>query len=177
MSMNKPRRLLRAALALLACASGPAMAAIVTMAGSAGTVDDNDEGIYYTSGSSVGVLTAAPNPSTVNVYYNVPQLSGFAGARALRWTVRYREDIGARVALTLRRYDLATGTSTTVDTFDSDDYSDTNGVPRTDQRCETVVNWDFDLATYFVEAALTRPDDDSLSILYGFGLESLAACP
>jgi hypothetical protein len=174
--MYKPRRLLRAALALLACASAPAMAAVVTIAGSSGTVDNDDEGIYYTSGSSVGVLTAAPNPSTVNVYYNVPQLSGFSGARSVRWTIRYREDTGARLLMNLRRYDLETGVTTTVDTFDSDNYADTDGTPRTDDRC-VPVTWDFGLGVYYVDAALTRPDDSNVAVLYGFALESLAACP
>jgi len=171
-----PRRLYRAALALVACASGPAMAAIVTIAGSAGTVDNDDEAIYYTSGSSVGVLTEAPNPSTVNAFYNVPQLSGFLGSRSMRWTIRYREDTGARVLLNLRRYDLETGATTTVDTFDSDAYADTDGSPRTDDRC-VPVTWDFGLGVYYVDAALTRPDDTNVAVLYGFALESLAACP
>jgi len=167
----------RAALALLMTASSSLMAATWSTAGSAGTVDNDDENYYYTSGSSVGVLTSAPDPATVNVFYNLPQLAGFTGTKWMRWTVRYREGTGARIVLTLRRYDLETGFSAVVDTFDSDSYADTPDTSRVDTRCAQQATWDFGGGLYYVEAALTKPNDSNLAILYGFALESLAACP
>lgn len=166
-----------AALALLLSSGGSAMAAVFATPGWAGTIDDNDKNYFYTSSNGVGVLSTAPDPTTVNVFYNVPQLSGFSGNTGMRWTVRYREDVGARVLLTLRRLDVESGTSTVVDTFDSDLFADTPGVSRTDQRC-VAVSWDFNLAAYAVEAAVTRVDDTHTAFLYGFSIEPLfGGCP
>jgi hypothetical protein len=175
--MNKTFVRRAAASLLLGCGAVSSMAAVWSTSGWAGAVDDNSLDLYYTSSSALAIKSTAPDPSTVYAFYNLPQLAGFSGNKMLRWVVRYREDAGARVLLTLRRFDIETGVATTVDTFDSDDYGDTVGSPRTDERCAVAEAWDFNQGAYTVQASLTRPNDANLVLLYGFSLEAVNACP
>ena len=93
--------------------------------------------------------------------------------------VRYSDHgAGAQVVLKLKRYNLRTGTLTTLLTFDSNAFAASNGF---EYQASPWVPFDFEFANnaafpsgpasvYFVEAKLIRTSGTGVPKLAGFGL-------
>jgi hypothetical protein len=104
----------------------------------------------------------------LNLRYNIVALEGFTGLNQVAWLTRFRDNgAGSRVRLFLRQYHT-NGTTSTIDTFDSNGYASAVGY-QTRTRC-TAVDWDFADGPYYIEAELTRSADGGMPAL---GLMSL----
>jgi hypothetical protein len=158
---------LATAVALFAAATA-ATAAPWTTVGSAGVVDDADAGLVDFANGEARLRADAATGSVLNLRYNIVALEGFSGLNQVAWLARFRDNgAGGRVRLFLRQYH-PTGTTTTIDTFDSNSYPSAVGY-QTRTRC-TAVDWDFADGPYYIEAELTRSADGGMPAL---GLMSL----
>jgi hypothetical protein len=139
-----------------ACAAIGAQAAPWTTIGSAGVVDEADLSIYSFVNGEARLTAAAPAGSELNLRYNMVALDGFSpGLNQSIWTVRYI-DTGAqsRVLMALRQYNIYTGITSTLATFDSNAFPAAPGY-QTRNVC-IAPNWNFGNGPFFVEAALSR---------------------
>jgi hypothetical protein len=153
---------------VLIAAATAATAAPWTSVGSAGVVDDADTGLIDFANGEARLRVDVATGSVLNLRYNVVALEGFTGLNQVAWLARFRDNgAGSRVRLYLRQYH-PNGTTTTVDTFDSNGYASAVGY-QTRIRC-TAVDWDFADGPYYVEAELTRSADGGMPAL---GLMSL----
>lgn len=146
-------------IALAACLAGclgAAQAKPWTTIGSAGTVDEADTSIAYFLNGEARINPAAPNGSALDLRYNVLALEGFEPVLSqTAWRIRYADTgAGSRVVLRLRQYNVNTGITSTLATFDSDSYpSSANYQTRT--LC-IGATWNFNNGPFFVDATLTR---------------------
>lgn len=158
--MNIRKTLARGAgvVAVVAAAwAGPAAAQVHpwTAVGSTGVVDDTDTGIVDFINGEARMRAAAAAGSVLNLRYNVVSLQGLSGFGQHVLRVRFRDNgPAARVQLNLRRYNQATGTTSQVLAFDSNNYPAALGY-QTRQIC-LLHNWDFNAGPYYIEAALTK---------------------
>jgi len=155
--MSQSHAVLRRTLgaALVAC-SAAASAAPWTTIGSAGVVDEADAGLVDFANGEARMVAGAPAGSVLNLRYNIVALDGFQGFNQVAWLVRFRDNgNGARVRLLLRQYNT-TGTTSTIDTFDSNSYAAAVGY-QTQILC-TAATWDFQNGPFYIEAELTKSD-------------------
>jgi len=134
-----------------------------TTVGSAGTVDANDLNIFTTSDRNISVM-APQLPATLDVRYNIVAVDGLVPAnnsgQSIFMKVRYR-DLGSngQIVLRLKRYNLTTGTTTTLLTFDSNGFPQSNAAQVrsvSTEPCISVVKFDFVNNAYFVDAQLIQ---------------------
>ena len=140
-----------------------ASAAPWTTVGSAGVVDEADAGLIDFANGEARLRGDAANGSVLNLRYNIVALEGFTGLNQVSWLARFRDNGAAgRVRLFLRQYH-PNGTTTTIDTFDSNSYASAVGY-QTRTRC-TAVDWNFADGPYYIEAELTRSADGGMPAL------------
>jgi hypothetical protein len=147
----------KAILAAAACLGAVAAHAVPwTSVGSAGTVDEADNGIAYFLNGEARINPAAPNGSSLDIRYNVVALEGFDPIlQSTAWRVRYVDSGAAsRVLLRLRQYNIATGVTSTLATFDSDTFPQSANY-QTQGIC-IAPTWNFANGPFFIEATLTR---------------------
>jgi hypothetical protein len=126
-----------------------------TTIGSAGVVDEDDMGTVEFVLGEARVPAAAPAGSVVDLRYNIVSLEGFAGPGFYVMRVRFRDNgNAARVLLNLRQYNALTGITSTLHSFDSEDYAPAVGY-QTQSEC-IAVNWDFFAGPYYIDASLTK---------------------
>jgi hypothetical protein len=119
-------------------------------------VEVADVGLVDFANGEARMLPAAAAGSVLNLRYNVVALDSFQGVNQVAWLARFRDNgNGARVRLTLRQYNT-TGTTSTIDTFDSNDYAPSAGY-QTRILC-TAADWDFENGPFYIEAELTKSD-------------------
>ncbi|MGM9486483.1 hypothetical protein [Ideonella sp. YS5] len=158
---------LAATLAIVTAATA-ASAAPWTTIGSAGVVDEADTGLIDFASGEARLRADAATGSVLNLRYNIVALEGFTGLNQVAWLARFRDNgAGSRMRLFLRQYH-PNGTTSTIDTFDSNSYASAVGY-QTRTRC-TAVDWDFADGPYYIEAELTRSADGGMPAL---GLMSL----
>jgi hypothetical protein len=157
------RTLRLGALALALAAAGVAQANPWTTIGSAGTVDEADTSLADLINGEARMLAAAPAGSVLNIRYNITSLEGFQGLNQVAWRARFRDNgNGARVRLFLRQYN-ATGTTSTLATFDSNGYA--AQVSYQTQTACIGVDWDFEDGPFYIEAELTKSADGGMPAL------------
>jgi hypothetical protein len=152
-----PAAILTAAAILITCLEGAASAQIHpwTSVGSTGVVDEDDTGIVEFVLGEARVPAAAPAGSVLDLRYNIVSLEGFAGLGYFNMRVRFRDNgNAARVLLNLRQYNSLTGITSTLHTFDSEDYPPAVGY-QTQAEC-FAINWDFFAGPYYIDASLTK---------------------
>jgi hypothetical protein len=126
-----------------------------TSVGSTGVVDEADTGIVEFVLGEARVPAAAPAGSVLDLRYNIVSLEGFQGLGYFNMRVRFRDNgNAARVQLTLRHYNSGNGITSTLHSFDSDDYPPAVGY-QTQSEC-FAINWDFFEGPYYIEASLTK---------------------
>lgn len=153
---------LATAAALFAAATA-ATAAPWTTVGSAGVADEADAGLVDFANGEARLRADSANGSVLNLRYNIVALQGFTGLNQVSWLARFRDNGAAsRVRLFLRQYH-PNGTTTTIDTFDSNNYASAVGY-QTRTRC-TAVDWDFADGPYYIEAELTKSAEGGLPAL------------
>jgi len=167
--MSKFTTTIRLATAIaIVTAATAASAAPWTSIGSAGVVDDADTGLVDFASGEARMRADAATGSVLNLRYNIVALEGFTGLNQVAWLARFRDNgAGSRLRLFLRQYH-PNGTTSTIDTFDSNSYASAVGY-QTRTRC-TAVDWDFAGGPYYIEAELTRSADGGMPAL---GLMSL----
>lgn len=167
--MSKFTTTIRLATAIaIVTAATAASAAPWTSVGSAGVVDDADTGLVDFASGEARMRADAATGSVLNLRYNIVALEGFTGLNQVAWLARFRDNgAGSRLRLFLRQYH-PNGTTSTIDTFDSNSYASAVGY-QTRTRC-TAVDWDFAGGPYYIEAELTRSADGGMPAL---GLMSL----
>ncbi len=128
-------------------------AASWTTVGATGTINNDDLNLYEI-GPSTGLLTFAPNATGVfTVKYNVVPINGF---NASLFRIRFRDNgAAARVVAQLKRYNLSTGVTSTVVSYDSDIHAAPQNSWQTDVVCFGH-NFDVNQYAYFINAELTR---------------------
>jgi hypothetical protein len=127
-----------------------------TAAGSTGAVDEADRNIYEVEGQQVVIKSSAPTPSGVIMRYNVVDLPSLSGNRVLL-TARYRDSgTSERVRVNLQRHNIFNGVTTTIASFDSNNFPQANGsqVQSVSSGCPHV--FDFVNHTYYLEATLNK---------------------
>jgi hypothetical protein len=150
-------------LAALVATSASAMAAPWTSIGSAGVVDEADIGLVEFVNGEARMRADAPVGSVLNLRYNIVALESFQGLNQVAWRARFRDNgAGARVRLFLRQYN-ATGTTSTLDTLDSNGFAPAVGY-QTQGKC-TGVDWDFEDGPFYIEAELTKTNDGGVPAL------------
>jgi hypothetical protein len=143
-----------------------------TTVGSAGTVDANDLSIFTTNDRNISVM-ASELPATVDVRYNIVAVDGLVpannGGTGIFMKARYR-DVGSngQMVLRLKRYNLNTGTTTTLLTLDSNAFGQSSS-PQVRKvatnPCVSTVRFDFVNNAYFVDAQLIQTSFNSISEL------------
>jgi hypothetical protein len=144
-----------------------------TTVGSAGTVDEEDLSIFNTNDRNIS-LNAPQLPATLDVRYNIVAVDGIAlpddlEPESIFMKVRYR-DMGSngQIVLQLKKYNLNTGSNTTLLTFDSNSAPQTTA-PQVQQvstnPCAGTVKFDFVNNAYYIDAQLTQTSFASFSEL------------
>lgn len=135
-----------------------------TTAGSAGTVDEKDLSIYEVSGPNMNIKTNAVLPAKLNVRYNVVAVSQLLGWNKPSMKIRYRDSgSNTSVKIKLIQVDLDTGNQTTVLTFNSNDYAQSDKY-----QTRSVYNcggnkFNFQKNAYFIDAKLVKKNTNEQS--------------
>jgi hypothetical protein len=144
--------------------AGPASAQVCwTVAGSTGTVDEEDLSRVSMANANLQVNSSAPLPAVVGARYSVTGIAEDTGAPSRYWTVslRYRDNGNgpdARVQVMLQRQSFGTGAFTTLLNFDSNLYTQASGFQTINfaSACVAGGGFSFFSNVYFVEATLTK---------------------
>jgi hypothetical protein len=142
-------------LAVALCCTVSASARWTAIASTA-SVDEASRGIVVFSGSVASIAPSAHLPAKATLRYNlVDIIDPSAGTPVLG--ARFRDNgRGARVVVTLKAYDLASETTSTLITLDSDDSEPSQDfVGREAYNNDTLPVWDPG-KFYWVEAVLTK---------------------
>jgi len=132
-----------------------AQAGAWTTVGSAGTVDEADTSICTMTGGVLAVSGAAALPANLDIRYNVVAVDGLY-EDCIKMAVRFKDNgDNSRVIVRLKQYGLATGTTSTMLTLDSNNFgSDALYQLQSVATCNKSFN--FGENAYFVEATLTK---------------------
>ena len=122
-----------------------------TTVGSAGTVDEDDLSSVELADGEV-TTTRGTREATINIRYNIVAVADLVGPTQFRLAARFL-DTGpdTQVLLHLKSYNLQTGVTTTIATFDSNDFR--GGSYQTRGIC-VFPNFDFETDGYFIDAEL-----------------------
>ncbi|ESQ12449.1 MAG: hypothetical protein N838_11405 [Thiohalocapsa sp. PB-PSB1] len=148
-----------ALLGFLICA-GPAAAAPWTTVGSAGTIDEADLNLVTMNHGVAYLGGGAPVGSVANIRYNVVAVDDLQVGGAPWMQVRFKDNgAGAQVVLRLKAYNVSTGMTTTLLTFDSNDF-EASGVYQEQEVFSCYGSFDFYNNAYYVDAEIKKTADN-----------------
>ena len=129
-----------------------------TTVGSAGTVDEDDQGRVAFREGVAELRADAPAQTQAEVRYNVVAVDGLFAGAGRRMVVRYRDNgAESQVVVRLKSYDLLTGATVTLLTFDSNTFAPSAGFQaRGIAVCSPGWAFDFSTKAYFVEVQLIK---------------------
>ncbi|HEX4496305.1 MAG TPA: hypothetical protein VIE43_11610 [Thermoanaerobaculia bacterium] len=133
-----------------------------TVAGTTGTVDEENLGQVSMANGNLQVLSTAPLPAGVTSRFSVTGLPQDTGAVKHYWTLsaRYKDNGNpdARVQLLFHSQNLFTSAFTNLALLDSDVGTQSSGLQTLVATSSCVLGGGFDFFdnTYFIEAALTK---------------------
>jgi hypothetical protein len=129
-----------------------------TTVGSAGTVDEEDAGRVAFREGVAELRADAPAQTQAEIRYNVVAVDGLFGGSARRLVVRYLDNgAEAQVIVRLKSYDIFTGATVTLLTFDSNAFAPAAGF-QAHGLMVCAPGWEFNFSTkaYFVEVQLIK---------------------
>jgi hypothetical protein len=142
-----------------------AIAAPWTTVGSTGIVDDSDVSNVARGVFAIDIAGGAPNSTTIDIRYNVvavddmanfPGPGGGLGDPFLQITVRFKDNgSNAQVLVRLKEISLSNGTTTTLSTLDSNDFSSSANF-QTQVEDDYEGGLDFDNNAYVLDVDLIR---------------------
>jgi hypothetical protein len=141
-----------------------------TTVGSAGTVDAQDLSIFTTNDRNIS-MNAAQFPATLDVRYNIVAVDGLVpefGADGIFMKARYRDrGSNGQLVLRLKQYNLNTGTTTTLVTFDSNTAAQSTSAQVRQVSTDPCLHVAFDFINnaYFVDAQLIQTSAATLTDL------------
>lgn len=166
--MHRARPCRRALLIAALLAAGAVHAAPWTSIGSAGIVDEGSVNLVDFMNGEARIRSNAAAGSTLTLRYNLVALAGVETASSFNWQVRFRDNGGAaRVRLYLRRYN-SNGTTSTLATFDSDQFAANSGY-QTQTVCINT-SLAFNNGPVYIEAQLLKSGDAGTPALGTIGL-------
>jgi hypothetical protein len=150
------RALLVSAVVTLVPLAARAQSGPWTSVGSAGTVDETDNGIVVFNQGIASITPASAVGASLDIRYNVVAVDGVFGGDGLAMNARFR-DAGAteRVILRLKSYSFATGLTQTLLTLDSNTFP-ASAAFQTRSVGACGLGLDFLRNAYFVEAQLIK---------------------
>jgi hypothetical protein len=136
-----------------------------TIVGSAGTVDEGDVSIYEVSGPNIYIKADAPLPANLVVRYNVVAVGQLLELNVPAMKVRYIDNgKNASVTLKLKEVNLDTGVQTTMLSFNSNDFTQSNLYQTRSVYDCNEKKFDFQNNAYYIEAKLARKNTSELSV-------------
>ena len=160
-----------ATLSLLLTAPDVTQAERWTTVGAAGTVDKDDLVLYKTDTSKGVMFFASGITGELNINYNIGAIDTFAYPE-FEWLVGFRDNgASARVLLELKRYNIFSGITSTVTTFDSNSFGSSASF-RANNKCFHHV-FDFLNFAYFINARIIKTAADGKPAL---GAVQLGEC-
>jgi hypothetical protein len=148
-----------------------------TTAGSTGTVDEQSVGVVRLSSGNAYLDPTAVVGASGTIRYDVIGTEGLTSNSGIAMAVRYKDGgLSEQVRASLKRYNMFTGATTTLLTFDSDTWMQSSSSQRREVYAYGICpspgpGFDFNDSIYYVEVTLTRTSTaPSSAMLFGISI-------
>lgn len=164
----------------IACASFAVLAVgdPWTAVGSSGSVDEDDQDEVDFYSNYARIAFGAPANSSVTLRYNITSTADLDDGGVNKvLKVRYLDNgDNSRIVIKLRSYSINSGSTATLLSFDSNDYSGTSYQSRTVGDGCWKPSFDFQKYAYYIEATLSRTSTTGIPVLAALQVSDIDIC-